>query len=294
MSLNINKNFGAIANGALLSLNSHQTAMGKAVTRVSTGMRVNSPADDVSAYMAGKKIQADSTGYTTLANGIQTTSAKLNAADAATSSVLDILNAMKAKAIEYQAAITSGDSEGGTTINTEFQNLTTVLNSALNTKYNGSTNELLDGGSAVAYNSIYTGTKVSGVTDDNVNAGKISVKWDIENAITTKLGSNYIDSNGKITNGNGSATIVSKLTDAIAEVVKEQGKIGAALEAMEYSSSFLSNIANAQETAYYSITEADMAKEMTSYVRNNVLAQASQAMIAQANQSMASVLNLLQ
>lgn len=289
MSLNINKNFGAIANGALLSLNSHQTAMGKAVTRVSTGMRVNSPVDDVTAYMTGKRIQADSTGYTTLANGIQTTSAKLNAADAATSSVLDILNAMKAKAIEYQAAAAAGE-DSASTINQEFANLTTVLNSALSSKYKD--NDILNS-SAVAYNTLYTGTKVHSTIAGDVKMGKISASWDVTGQISPQLDAAAIGTDGKITN-NASATMVQKLTDAIKDVVTQQGNIGAALEAMEYSSNFLSNIANAQETAYYSITEADMAKEMTTYVRNNVLAQASQAMIAQANQSMASVLNLLQ
>ena len=285
MSLNINKNFGAIANNALFSLNSHQTAMGKAVTRVSTGMRVNSPVDDASAYMTSKKIQADATGYETLANGMQTSSAKLNAANSLASSVLDILNSMKAKAIEYQAACAAQDTSAQTTINDEFGKLTTVLNSALNTKYN---DESLANNSTAAYSSIYTGTQVAPVTDD-VRDGKISGSWNIDDGLTDS----DINDDGKI-QLNATGTIVQTLTDAIKNVVTQQGNIGAALEAMEYSSSFLSNIANAQETAYYSITEADMAKEMTTYVRNNVLAQASQAMIAQANQSMASVLNLLQ
>ncbi|MBR5912897.1 MAG: hypothetical protein IKZ58_00820 [Selenomonadaceae bacterium] len=286
MSLNINKNFGAISNNALASLNKHQSVMGKAITRVSTGMRVNSAVDDASAYMASKKIQADSTGYTALSNGIQTASAKLNAADSSASSVLDILNAMKAKAIEYQAASGDGDAQG--IINTEFQNLTKVLNSALSVKYNGE--DLMSSTSVNAYTSIYSGTYTSA---SSIKNGKISTSWDIASATNAALTATEIGADGKIQNG-ASDTIVDKLTEAITNVVAEQGKIGAALEAMDYSASFLANAANAQETAFTSITEADMAKEMTTYVKNNVLAQASQAMIAQANQSMAQVLNLLQ
>lgn len=285
MSLNINKNFASISNHALASLNKHQSVMGKAITRVSTGMRVNSPADDASAYMTAKKIEADSAGYTALANGIQTSSAKLNAADSQASSVLDILNSMKAKALEYISA----DSGAQTTINQEFKNLVTVLNSALGVQYNSSD---LANNSVTAYNAIYSSTKLSDITTSEQQKGKISASWDLADVISSAL-TNSIISSGAITSS-GTDTIVTALTDAISSVVAQQGSIGAALEALDYSASFLNSMANAQDTAYTSITEADMAKEMTTYVRNNVLAQASQAMIAQANQSMAQVLNLLQ
>ena len=87
---------------------------------------------------------------------------------------------------------------------------------------------------------------------------------------------------------------MTKLQSAIKSVTAQQANIGAGISAMEYTSSYLQNSANIQETAYSNLTEADMAKEMTTYVKNNVQAQAAQAMIAQANQSLAQVLNLLQ
>ena len=291
MSLNINKSFGALASNAATTMGMHQTKMGKAISHVSTGMRVGSPADDASAYITSRRIQADSDGYTTLANGIQTSSAKLNVADAAVSSILDILNAMKAKAIEYQNAAESG-ADGASYINTEFSNLTTALNSALDIKYDDK--EIMKGDSASAYAGIYSGTAISAATDNSVKVGKISASWaSIAGYVNAQLDTDAIDTNGTIKN-EASATMVAKLTSAINNIAKEQANIGAALEAMNYSSDFLSTMATAQDNAYASITDADMAQEMTTYVRNNVLSQAAQAMISQANQSMAQVLNLLQ
>lgn len=294
MSLNIQKSFGALASNAATTMGIHQTKMGKAISHVSSGMRVATPSDDASAYITSRRIKADSDGYTTLANGIQTASAKLNVADSAVSSVLDILNAMKAKAIEYQNAAASG-SDGAASINKEFGELTTVLNSALGIKYDDK--KILQGGdgaSANAYTAIYTDTAISAASDDDVKFGKISASWgSIAKKINDQLTASYLETNGQI-KGAASTTMVTKLTTAINDVAKEQANIGAALEAMNYSSDFLSTMATAQDNAYSSITDADMAKEMTTYVRNNVLSQAAQAMISQANQSMAQVLNLLQ
>ena len=68
----------------------------------------------------------------------------------------------------------------------------------------------------------------------------------------------------------------------------------AGLTAADYASTFLQNMAGAAQAAYSSVTDTDIALEMSKYVKANVNSQAAQAMVAQANQSMASMLNLLQ
>ena len=87
---------------------------------------------------------------------------------------------------------------------------------------------------------------------------------------------------------------VRVLDGALESALDEATNIGAYISRLEFTES---NIVTANENTQASesgIRDADMAKAMTSYTKNNVLAQASQSMLAQANQSTSSVLSLLQ
>ena len=70
--------------------------------------------------------------------------------------------------------------------------------------------------------------------------------------------------------------------------------IGAAMSRLEYTQSNLTTASENVTAAESTIRDADMAKEMTEYTKNNVLMQAAQSMLAQANQSSSNVLSLLQ
>ncbi|SEJ88088.1 flagellin [Propionispira arboris] len=87
---------------------------------------------------------------------------------------------------------------------------------------------------------------------------------------------------------------IDVLDKALQKALTQQTKIGSAESRLDYTSQNLTtsseNVTNAEST----IRDADMAKEMTEYTKNNVLKQASQAMLAQANQSGSGVLSLLQ
>ena len=63
---------------------------------------------------------------------------------------------------------------------------------------------------------------------------------------------------------------------------------------MEYTSRNLTTASENVQGAESTIRDADMAKEMTEYTKNNVLQQAAQSMLAQANQTSSGVLSLLQ
>lgn len=87
---------------------------------------------------------------------------------------------------------------------------------------------------------------------------------------------------------------INVLDNALGKALDEQTKIGSVTSRLGYTSS---NIVTASENTTASksvIQDADMAAEMTSYTKNNVLTQAAQSMLAQANQSSSSVLSLLQ
>ena len=87
---------------------------------------------------------------------------------------------------------------------------------------------------------------------------------------------------------------INVLDSAVQKALDQQTTIGAVQSRLEYTSSNLTTASENVQASESTIRDADMAKEMTNYTKNNVLMQAAQAMLSQANQSSSSVLSLLQ
>lgn len=276
MSLRINSNFAAISDGALRSQHSYQNKMGKAITRVSTGKRVNTAADDVVAYNASKRIRSDAVGYNALNQSIQNSSVYLQAADTASAQVVDTVTAIREKYIAYQAlSDTDKGGAAGEALDKEFKTLQTELKAMVNNFGLAHNDSLLKADNTFTF-----------TVDFNAVGNTYTVSW---SSISGLAGMSSA-MNGVISN----SSLGSELKSALDKVTKEAAKIGAGVSTLETLSEYLDNMAALQEQAYSDLTEVDMAKEMTAYVKNNIYSQASQAMIAQANQSLAQVLNLLQ
>ena len=87
---------------------------------------------------------------------------------------------------------------------------------------------------------------------------------------------------------------MTAVTDAIKSVSAQRSTLGAVQNRLEYSVNSLQNYAENLTSAESRIRDTDMATEMVSYSKNNILQQAAQSMLAQANQSNQGVLSLLQ
>jgi len=87
---------------------------------------------------------------------------------------------------------------------------------------------------------------------------------------------------------------VNVLDNALQKALDQQTTIGSIQSRLEYTSANLTTSSQNVQASESTIRDADMAKEMTNYTKNNVLLQAAQSMLAQANQSSSSVLSLLQ
>ena len=87
---------------------------------------------------------------------------------------------------------------------------------------------------------------------------------------------------------------INALDNAVQKALDQQTTIGAVQSRLSYTSSNLTTASENVQSSESTIRDADMAKEMTEYTKNNVLLQAAQSMLAQANQSSSSVLSLLQ
>lgn len=87
---------------------------------------------------------------------------------------------------------------------------------------------------------------------------------------------------------------INVLENALQKVLDQQTTIGAITSRLEYTTANITTASENTTAAMSTITDSDMAAEMTEYTKNNVLSQAAQAMLAQANQNSSQVLSLLQ
>ena len=86
---------------------------------------------------------------------------------------------------------------------------------------------------------------------------------------------------------------INVLDNAVQKALDQQTTIGSVESRLEYTSSNLTTASENVQSSESTIRDADMAKEMTEYTKNNVLLQAAQSMLSQANQNSSSVLSLL-
>ncbi len=121
---------------------------------------------------------------------------------------------------------------------------------------------------------------------------KIGVDIDTMNA--TFLGVKGLDVIGEGNDGGVAATYaIDAIADAISKVSSQRSALGAVQNRLEHTIANLDNVVENTTAAESRIRDTDMAEEMVEYSKNNILAQAGQSMLAQANQSTQGVLSLL-
>ena len=118
---------------------------------------------------------------------------------------------------------------------------------------------------------------------------KIGVNVEAMN--TKNLGIHGI--NVKDTTGTAATYAIDAIADAVQKVSSQRSSLGAVQNRLEHTISNLDNIVENTTSAESRIRDTDMADEMVNYSKNNILAQAGQSMLAQANQSTQGVLGLL-
>ena len=118
---------------------------------------------------------------------------------------------------------------------------------------------------------------------------KISVE--VESMNSANLGIKGINVNDET--GAAATYAIDAIADAISKVSSQRSALGAVQNRLEHTISNLDNVAENTTSAESAIRDTDMATEMVNYSKNNILAQAGQSMLAQANQSTQGVLSIL-
>ncbi len=152
---------------------------------------------------------------------------------------------------------------------------------------NGKTTYTINKGYATVANTLSFNLHV-GADADMTN--KITVDIDVMNSANLGIkGLNVTD-----TTGTSATYAIDAIADAVSKVSSQRSALGAVQNRLEHTIDNLDNIVENTTSAESRIRDTDMAKEMVEYSKNNILAQAGQSMLAQANQSTQGVLSLLQ
>ena len=265
MSLRVNTNVAAM--NSYRNLTSTEGALGKSLEKLSSGFRINRAADDAAGLVNSESLRSQIGGLTVATRNAQDGISVAQTAEGALNEVTSILQRMRDLAV--QKANSGGNS---TTANSAIDQEYTALASEItrigtSTKFNGNT--LLDGS--------YSGTfQVGSDASDSVSLGLTAAGANLA-SVAGSLGSVDIDA----------------VDAAIKDVSTARGTLGAFQNRMEHTVANLGVAVENLSASESRIRDTDMAKEMTTFSRNQILSQAGTAMLAQANQSSQGVLSLL-
>ena len=242
------------------------------------GFYVNQPAaaENTTAKPAHANIAAiaDLKGVTISAGGksVKTIDADANGVDKNDSSVITAAKAYMLETAEIVKASSIGTDN--------------VASTTGNQALNGATNKFTLTKGTVSYNDALSFNLHVGADADMTN--KIAVNIDSMNSAGLGIKGIKADTEQDATYA------IDAIADAISTVSSQRSALGAVQNRLEHTINNLDNVVENTTTAESRIRDTDMAEEMVNYSKNNILAQAGQSMLAQANQSNQGVLSLLQ
>ncbi|WP_313340206.1 flagellin N-terminal helical domain-containing protein [Lacrimispora sp.] len=261
------------------NLTNNNNTVGKNLEKLSSGYRINRAGDDAAGLAISEKMRAQITGLETASKNASDGISLIQTAEGALTEVHSMLNRMVELA-QQSANGTYDNDVDRKNLQAELDSLTSEIDRiSEGTNFNGTT--LLKGGDMATKGL----TLQIGDTSDSFN--QLNVK--IADMSSTGLNINGL----KIDKQDDAQKAVEKIKAAINTVSETRGKLGAAQNRLEHTINNLSVTAENMTAAESRIRDVDMAKEMMSYTKNNILVQASQAMLAQANQVPQGVLQLL-
>ena len=259
------------------NINSYTTKLENSVGRITSGMRINTAADDPAGLTISEKVRDRIGALDQAAQNAQNDSAILKVADNAYSQAVDIFQRMKELAT--QASDPTMETEGRAALEIEFTNLNARLaDIGANAKYGsinlfGDDDPTLKEGGLTFYLGADAGTSFTAViADDNV----------ITSSSLTGLAS-----------ASDAQAAITTLDEELAKVLVGQAQIGAYENSLGYINEGIQTESTALQSAHTQAFDTDIAKEMTQYVKNSVLLQSAQLILSQHNQNAYSVLNLL-
>lgn len=249
-------------------------AQAKSSEKLSSGYKINRAADDAAGLTISEKMRSQVRGLNKASDNAQDGVSLIQVAEGALSETHSILQRMNELAT--QAANDTNTTADRTAVQQEINQLASeITRIASTTQFN--TMNLIDGN--------FTGKELQ--------VGSLcgqAITIDISDMSATGLRVSGL----VVSSFSAAGKAMSAAQEAISYVSAMRSKLGALQNRLEHTIANLDNISENTSSAESRIRDTDMAEEMVEYSKNNILAQAGQSMLAQANQSTQGVLSLLQ
>ena len=290
MSLVINHNM--MADNTARNLNAHYSALGKSMQRLSSGLRVNSAADDAAGLAIRELQRADIATLHQGARNANDAISMIQTADGALGIIDEKLTRMKELA--EQAATGTYGSTQRLMIESEYQAMASEITRIANaTDFNGI--HLLNGTlSSDTHDG--SGMTASGKLKVHFGTGNDSAEdyyyITIGSTTASALGvgnqaydtaTNTLRAGGTVSTQQAAQQSLEAITKAIVSKDKIRAHLGAVQNRLENTITNLNTQAENLQAAESRISDVDVATEMTSFVRNQILTQSALAMLSQAN-----------
>ncbi|WDC83266.1 flagellin [Caloramator sp. mosi_1] len=269
----INHNLNAMNAHRQLGINTVNA--GKSMEKLSSGLRINRAGDDAAGLSISEKMRGQIRGLQQASRNAQDGISMIQTGEGALQETHAILQRMRELAV--QAANDTNVTADRDAIKEELTALTNEIDKiAQQTEFN--TQNLFSAASTTVKLQVGANKdQVVSITFSQMTASALSVS-----SVASCVASS----------ADATATIKT-INDAIEKVSTERAKLGAFQNRLEHTIMNLDNAAENLQAAESRIRDVDMAKEMMNFSKNNILAQAAQAMLAQANQQPQGVLQLL-
>lgn len=289
-------------------------AKSNSLAKLSSGLRINKAGDDAAGLSISEKMKNQISGLSQATRNAQDGISLIQTAEGALNETHSILNRMRD--LSVQAGNETNSTDDLEAIQSEISELTNEVDRiAKTTDFNGT--KLLDGGLATDGVSLQIGAKTSAndkleIKINDMGSSALGIAAD---ATGTALSAINVTTQGTAgTPGNdgvdgiagnaddvaavpgtpsGADAAVEAIDNAIASVSEERSKLGANQNRLDHTINNLTTTKENLTEANSRIRDVDMAEEMMSFTKSNILSQASTAMLAQANQMPQGVLQLL-
>jgi flagellin len=272
-------NTNIVSLNAQRNLNTSQTSLATSMQRLSSGLRVNSAKDDAAGLAIAERMNAQVRGMNVAIRNANDGISLAQTAEGALSKVGDALQRMRELTVQARNSTNSGSDKDS--LNKEFQQLTAEINRVLaGTTFNGQT--IL---ASTGTQTFQVGANTT--ANDTISIDTVDMTTDVS---ITAVTASMIDST---TDATSLATVIDNIDGALNLINDTRATYGASQSRFDSVISNLQQAVENQSAARSRIMDADFAQETAALSRSQILQQAGNAMVAQANQLPQQVLQLL-
>lgn len=271
------------------------SAQAKSSEKLSSGYKINRAGDDAAGLTISEKMRSQIRGLNKASDNAQDGVSLIQVAEGALSETHSILQRMNELAT--QAANDTNTTADRNAIQSEINQLTSEIDRIQSTTQFNTMN-LIDGsysGKNLQVGSLSGQSIVISISNMDASSlfGSANTTTNL-NAGTDTTPTTATNSKVFVSSYASAGTAMKTIQSAISKVSSQRSYLGAVQNRLEHTIANLDNISENTQSAESRIRDTDMAEEMVTYSKNNILAQAGQSMLAQANQSTQGVLSLLQ